>query len=80
MQQLWELKVDWDDPVPEDINDAWLQWKTDDDTPMLLQQGVPSALHRNPRILRCLGGSIRSSGLPTHLRRIQSNRSLAGDV
>ena len=36
MQQLWKLKVDWDDPVPEDIQDAWLQWRTDDDTPKLL--------------------------------------------
>ena len=28
MQQLWELKIDWDDPVPECIHDAWLQWRT----------------------------------------------------
>ena len=24
MQQLWELKMEWDDPVPEEIHDAWL--------------------------------------------------------
>lgn len=29
MQQLWELKVDWDDPVPEEIHNAWLQWRTE---------------------------------------------------
>ena len=29
MQQLWELKIGWDDPVPEDIHDAWLQWRTE---------------------------------------------------
>ena len=26
MQRLWELKVDWDDPLPPGIHDAWLQW------------------------------------------------------
>ena len=25
MQQLWELKIDWDDHIPEDIHDAWLR-------------------------------------------------------
>ena len=25
MEQLWELKIDWDDPVPEDVYDTWLQ-------------------------------------------------------
>ena len=29
LQQLWERKVDWDEPVPEDIHDAWLQWRTE---------------------------------------------------
>ncbi|XP_064382855.1 uncharacterized protein LOC135331570 [Halichondria panicea] len=29
MQQLWELKVDWDDSVPEHVHDAWLQWRTE---------------------------------------------------
>ena len=24
-QQLWELKIDWDDTVPESIRDAWMQ-------------------------------------------------------
>lgn len=23
-QQLWELKVAWDDPVPESIQEAWM--------------------------------------------------------
>ena len=26
LQQLWELKIDWDDPLPPTIHDAWLQW------------------------------------------------------
>ena len=29
MQQLWELKVDWDDPLPPHIHDAWLQWRSE---------------------------------------------------
>ena len=37
IQQLWELKIDWDDPVPEDVHDAWLQWRTD----LLSQMTIP---------------------------------------
>ena len=39
MQQLWELKVDWDDPVPDDVHDAWLQWRTE--LPLLSQMMIP---------------------------------------
>ena len=27
LQQLWEEKIDWDDPVPQAIREAWLQWR-----------------------------------------------------
>ena len=27
LQRLWEQKVDWDDPVPQTIREAWLQWR-----------------------------------------------------
>ena len=29
LQQLWEQKVDWDDPVPQPICGAWLQWRSE---------------------------------------------------
>ena len=29
LQQLWELKVDWDDTVPPQIHDNWLQWRAE---------------------------------------------------
>ena len=29
LQQLGELKVDWDDPLPPMIHDAWLQWRSE---------------------------------------------------
>ena len=29
LQRLWELKVDWDDPVPQLIKDVWLQWRSE---------------------------------------------------
>ena len=29
MQRLWELKIDWDDPLPPNIHDTWLQWKSE---------------------------------------------------
>ncbi len=27
LQRLWERKVDWDDLVPDDVKQAWLQWR-----------------------------------------------------
>ena len=29
MQRLWELKIDWDDPLPTDVHTAWLQWRSE---------------------------------------------------
>ena len=28
-QQLWEMKVGWDDPVPETVRDSWLRWRSE---------------------------------------------------
>ena len=39
MQKVWELKVDWDDPVPGDIHCAWLQWRTE--LHLLSQMKIP---------------------------------------
>ena len=27
LQRLWELKLEWDDPVPQMIEDVWSQWR-----------------------------------------------------
>ena len=29
LQRIWELKIDWDDPVPPEIEAIWLQWRTE---------------------------------------------------
>ena len=29
LQRLWELKVDWDDPVPDIIKESWMQWRAE---------------------------------------------------
>ena len=29
MQRLWELKIDWDDPLATDVHTAWLQWRSE---------------------------------------------------
>ena len=29
LQRLWEMKVDWDDPVPDSIKESWLQWRSE---------------------------------------------------
>ena len=28
-QQLWEMKVSWDDEVPDPVRDAWLRWRSE---------------------------------------------------
>ena len=27
IQKAWELKVGWDDPLPESVYDTWLEWR-----------------------------------------------------
>ena len=29
LQRLWECKIDWDEPVPVPIRDAWLRWRSE---------------------------------------------------
>ena len=29
LQQLWELKLGWDDPVPQEVYDTWSQWRSE---------------------------------------------------
>ncbi len=28
-QQLWELKIDWDESVPDSVRDAWTRWRSE---------------------------------------------------
>lgn len=39
LQRLWERKVEWDDPVPLSIKDAWLQWRSE--LPLLTSKHIP---------------------------------------
>ena len=38
-QRLWEQKVEWDDPVPQPIRDAWLQWRSE--LSLLADKSIP---------------------------------------
>ena len=29
LQRLWEIKLDWDDPIPEHIHQIWSQWRSE---------------------------------------------------
>ena len=29
LQRLWEVRLDWDDPVPEDLLGVWAQWRSE---------------------------------------------------
>ena len=39
LQQLWEEKVDWDDPVPPSIQDSWMQWRSE--LKLLMNKHIP---------------------------------------
>ena len=38
-QRLWELKVDWDDPIPPSVKEVWLQWRKE--LPSLSNRHIP---------------------------------------
>lgn len=42
-QQLWEMKEDWDDEVPESVRDSWLKWRSELD--LLSTKYVPRCYH-----------------------------------
>ena len=39
LQRLWERKIDWDDPVPQEIYEVWLQWRSE--LPSLTSKSIP---------------------------------------
>ena len=42
-QQLWEMKVDWDEVVPEPVRDSWLRWRSELD--LLSTKHIPRCYH-----------------------------------
>ena len=39
LQRLWEIKLDWDDPVPDKVHQIWSQWRSE--LPLLTTMHVP---------------------------------------
>ena len=39
LQRIWESKVNWDDPVPDDIHEVWQQWRSE--LPTLATMHIP---------------------------------------
>lgn len=39
LQRVWEKRVDWDDPVPEEIQRTWHQWRSK--LPSLMYKSMP---------------------------------------
>ena len=39
LQRIWESKVDWDEPVPDNIHEIWLQWRNE--LPTLATMHIP---------------------------------------
>ena len=38
-QRLWEMKLSWDDEVPDPVHDAWLRWRSE--MSMLTMKYIP---------------------------------------
>ena len=67
LQRLWEIKLDWDDPIPEHIYQDWFQWRSE--LPLLMTVRIPRCYYRINSIAwiqRCLGRSLRWCRLPAH--------------
>ena len=60
LQRLWEIKLDWDDPVPDNLLEVWSQWRME--LPSL------STIHI-PRCYSSIGFSVLSTQLATPLRK-----------
>ena len=39
LQRLWEIKLDWDDPIPESVHQVWTRWR--DELPLLATVHIP---------------------------------------
>ena len=39
LQDLWKLKLAWDDPVPDCITQAWIEWR--EDLPLITSHPIP---------------------------------------
>ena len=80
LQQLWELKVDWDDPVPTQINDAWAQWRSE--LPLLASKHIPRCYFKKESNITSVelhgfsDASERAYGAVIYLRMIDTNRDV----
>ena len=59
MQHLWELRIDWDDLVLEQIRDSWLQWRLELD--LLSAKHIPRCHYSNTSHVIKLHGICNAS-------------------
>lgn len=51
LQRLWEMKIDWDEAVPNEVKDVWLRWRTE--LPSLVAVPIPRCyLPRESSVVR----------------------------
>ena len=64
--RLWELKIDWDDPVPHLIKESWLQWRSE--LQCLSGKHIscyfPKSHHSTSWVLWCIRRCLRWCNLP----------------
>ena len=72
LQELWLLKLGWDDPIPMDVVVKWTTWKTQ--LPLLAAKPMPRCYCRNPNQIRDIqlhgfsDASNKSNGAVVYLR------------
>ena len=52
LQRLWERKVEWDQIVPDEIKDAWLQWRQE--LPLLSNKQIDRCYYPKDARIKCV--------------------------
>ena len=56
LQRVWELKVGWDELLPDEIKEAWLQWRTE--LPLLSDKHIPRCYYHKQAYEEAYAGII----------------------
>ena len=84
MQQLWLLKLDWDDPLPNEMRDVFLEWKRE-----LIEIGSTISIPRYPfsnkkiakQMLAVFGdSSFKAYGAVVYLIQVYENQEIESNI
>lgn len=76
VQRLWEITLDWDDPIPEHIHQVWSQWRSE--LSLLMTMHIPRCYSSTKEVivstqLNGFSDASKEACLPTHWILDQEN-------